>query len=110
MNADALMQRLRGDLEDAIPASARASSRLLDDKGDRICLVEQMRLPSLHRVLGVARIQEHAAAHQDAVRLRDQRGDPAHVEIPAARAALSGQALVDVALDRRLPEAARPMR
>ena len=40
------------------------------------------------------------------MRLGHQRGDPAHVEVAVARAAAAGQALVDIALDGRLPEAA----
>ena len=41
--------------------------------------------PACAGSLRVARIHEDAAAHQDAVHLGDQRGDPAHVEVLAAR-------------------------
>jgi hypothetical protein len=83
-----------------------AAAGLLHHEADRVGLVEQAQAARLGRVLGVARVQEDAAAHQDAVRLGHHAGDPAHVEVLAARAGAAGQAFVDVALDRRLPEAA----
>ena len=57
-------------------------------------------------VLGVAGIQEHAPAHQDAVGLGHQTCDPAHVEVLAPRSGPPGQALVHKTLHGRFPEAA----
>ena len=104
--ADALVHAGRHDVENALAAGAGAAAGLLDQERDRIGLVEQPQPAGLGRVLVVARIEEHAATHQDAVRFGDQRRDPAHVEILAARPAGAGQAFVDVALHRRLPEPA----
>ena len=52
---------------------------------------------------GIGRIKKHAAAHQDAKRLRDQRTDPAHVEIRAAVAVGAGETFVDVSAHRTVP-------
>ena len=52
---------------------------------------------------GIGWIKKHAAAHQDAERLRNQRADPAHVEVRLARAIGAGEAFVDVGADRAVP-------
>jgi len=100
------VQRARRHAEDRLPAGARAAAGLLDEEADRARLVEQPEPTRLRGILRIARIHEDAAPHQDAVRLGDHRRDPAHVEVLAARAGLAGQALIDIALDRRLPEPA----
>jgi hypothetical protein len=83
-----------------------SAASLLHQEADRVGLVEQAQPAGFGRVLGVARVHEHAAAHQDAVRLGHHRGDPAHVEVLAARPGTAGQALIDVALDRQAPRSA----
>src|SRR5436190_14205483 len=75
--ADALVQPVRHDIEDALAPAARGAARLLDDEGDRIGLIEEAQPAGLLGVLGVARIEEDAATHQNAMRLRKQRRDPA---------------------------------
>src|SRR5690606_3355361 len=103
--ADALVQALGLHVEHRAHAGAGAPAGLLDQEADRVAFVEQAQPPGLGRVLAVARVEEHAAAHQDAVGLGHQRGDPAHVEVGAARAGAAGQAFVHVAAHGLLPEA-----
>src|SRR5262245_45492889 len=95
--ADALVQGGGRDIEDAGAPAGGGTARLLDDEGDRVRLVEQTQPARLVRILAVARIEKNTTAHQDAVRLGDQRGDPAHVEVLPARPAASRETLVDVA-------------
>src|SRR5215468_10934880 len=104
--ADALVQRRRLDAQHRLAPGAGAATGLLDHEADRVGFVQQAQPPWPRRVLAVARVEEHAAARQDAMRLGHHAGDPAHVEVLAARAGLAGQAFVDVARHRRLPEAA----
>ncbi len=103
---DALVQRLRRHVEHRAATRARAPARLLDQETDGIRLVEQPQPSRLRRILAVARIEEDAAAHEDAVRLGHEGGDPAHVEVAPARSRRSREAFGDVAAHRRLPEAA----
>src|ERR1035438_8804991 len=81
----ALVQAGGRQVHDALAPGARAAAGLLDDERDRIALVHQPEPPRLGRLLAVPGVQEHAAAGEDAVRLGDQRGDPAHVEVSLAR-------------------------
>mmetsp|Transcript_38700 Transcript_38700/g.90534 ORF Transcript_38700/g.90534 Transcript_38700/m.90534 type:complete len:397 (+) Transcript_38700:1162-2352(+) len=104
--ADALVQRCRLHAQHRLAPGGAATAGLLDHEADRVGLVQQAQPPRLVRVLGVARVQEDAAAHQDAVRLGHHAGDPAHVEVLAARPGLAGQALIHIACDRLLPESA----
>ena len=99
------MQRLRLHLHEALGTGRRAAPRLLHQQTDRIRFVQQAQPSRPALVLAVLRIHEHPAAHEDAVHLRHQRGDPAHVEIATANARLSRLALGHVAVHRRLPEA-----
>ncbi|PRD38308.1 UNVERIFIED_CONTAM: hypothetical protein NCL1_03594 [Trichonephila clavipes] len=66
---------------------------------------ESAQLAALGGGLAVERVQEHAAAGEDAVHVGDHGRDPAHVEVLAAHTGLAGQQLVDVTLHRRFPEA-----
>ena len=76
----ALVQARRHDVEDApLPSLARAA-RLLHDEGDRIRLVDEAQAAVAVGAARVARVEEDAAADEDAVGLGDERGDPAHVE------------------------------
>ena len=99
------MQALGLHVEHRAHTGAGAPAGLLDQEADRVALVEQAQPAGFGRVLAVARVQEDAAAHQDAVGLGDQRGDPAHVEVGAARAGAAGQAFVHVAAHGLFPEA-----
>ncbi len=83
----------------------RQAACLFDEERHRIGLVDQSQPSGLGQIPGVARIHEDAAAHQDAMHVGDHRRHPAHVEVLAAHAGLAGQTFVDVALDRRFPEA-----
>src|SRR5512134_1831614 len=77
----ALVQARGLDLQHRAVARARAPARLLDDHADRVGFVQQAQAPAPALLALVARIEEHAAAHEDPVRLGDQRRDPAHVEV-----------------------------
>src|SRR3989440_12829098 len=101
----ALVERERIHLHEALAAGRRATPGLLHQQADGIGLVQQPQPARPARGAGVPRIHEHATAHQDAVHLGDQRGDPAHVEVAAADAGLARLALAHVAVHRRLPEA-----
>ena len=106
---DALdLARRAEDERHALVQAARARGRgcgstvrwraagLLDQEGDRVGLVDQPQPALAVAAALVAGIEEHAAAHQDAVGLGDQRGDPAHVEVLLARAFGALQAVVDI--------------
>ena len=51
----------------------------------------------------VGGIEEHAAAGEDAIGLRNQRADPAHVEIVVGGTVDAGEAFVDEGAHRRIP-------
>ena len=55
---------------------------------------------------GIGRIEKHAATHQDAKCLCNQRPDPAHVEIRIAPAADTGETFIDVGANGAVPVAA----
>ncbi|MNS65050.1 hypothetical protein D3C72_981990 [compost metagenome] len=76
---------------------------LFDQERHRVGLVHQAQLARLLRLALVPRIEEHAAAGQDAVHIGHHRRHPAHVEVLAARAFLAGQAFVDVLAHGRGP-------
>src|SRR5438045_9590810 len=103
---DALVQLIRRDIEHPFASGARTPIGLLDDECDRTGFIEQTQPSRHHGVLRVAWIHEHATAHQNPMRLGDERCDPAHVEILPAWARLASQALVDVTLHCGFPEAA----
>src|SRR6185312_7197070 len=103
--ADALLQTFRFDRQHRFAARARASARLLDEKPDRVRLVQQAQPAGCREVFAVAGIHEDAAAHQDAMRLRHERGDPAHVEVAPARTGGARLALIHIASDRSFPVA-----
>src|SRR3954471_12471265 len=102
---DALVERAGLDFEQPGAARRGGSSGLLHDHRHRRGLVEQAQAAGTRRLLRVARIHEEAAADQDPVHLRHQRGDPAHVEIRLAGAAAPLKALLDVDAHGRFPEA-----
>ena len=77
----ALVQRLGLEVEDARPAVGRGAARLLDEERDRVGLVDEPQAAVQVAGPRVARVEEDAAAGEDAVGLGDQRGDPAHVEV-----------------------------
>src|SRR3954464_1653297 len=99
----ALVQRLGLEVEDARPAVGRGPARLLDDERQRVGLVEEPQAAVQVAGPDVARVEEDAAASEDAVGLGDQRGDPARVEVLAARPVGAGLAVLDVGADRRVP-------
>src|ERR1700722_10534670 len=101
--ADPLVDALRHDIEDRTVPGAGATARLLDQEADRVRLVQQPQPSRAREILTVARIHEHAATHQDPVGFGHEGGDPTHVEIACPGPALTGEALVHVTLDRRLP-------
>ena len=79
--------------------------RLVDQEADRVGLVEQPQLAPPPRSAVIAWVEEHPAPDQDPVSLGHERGDPAHVEVAAARSLRAGETLVDIARHGRLPEA-----
>ena len=79
------------------------AARPFHDQRHRMRFVQQAQPALAIAGPGVGRIEKHAATHQDAERLRDQRADPAHVEIRAAVAVGAGKAFVDVGADRPVP-------
>ena len=85
-----------------MPVEARAA-RLLDEPGDGIRFVDQAQPPVLVAIAQVARIHVDAAAREHAMRFGHHRGDPAHVEVLAARALGAFQAIVDVDADGLVP-------
>ena len=104
--ANALVQRGGHDAQHGHAAGAGAATGLLHDHADGVGLVQQAQAAGLAGVLGVARVHEHAAAHQNAVRFGHHAGNPAHVEVFAPGPGFACQALVHIALHRRFPEAA----
>src|SRR5688572_8923184 len=74
--ADALLQAVGFDRENGFAARARAPPRLFDEKADRVGFVKQAQPTGVRQVLAIARIHEDAAAHEDAMRLGHERGDP----------------------------------
>jgi hypothetical protein len=101
----ALVQLVWLDVHDAVLAVGGRATGLLHDEGHRIRLIHQPQLARHRGVARVGRVHEDAAAVQDAVHVGDHRGDPAHVEVGAARAGVAGQQFADVALHRRVPVA-----
>ncbi|MPL73717.1 hypothetical protein SDC9_19523 [bioreactor metagenome] len=99
------MQAVGRLVEDRVHAVGRPAAGLFDDEGDRCAFVDVAQAAALIALAAVARIEEHAAAAQDAVGFSDQRGDPAHVEIAPARAFFAGDQVVDIGADRRRPMA-----
>src|SRR4051812_1154734 len=102
---DPLVQGAGLDFEQPGAARRGGSAGLLHDHRHRRGLVEQAQAAGTRRLLRVARIHEQAAADQDPMHLRDERGDPAHVEIRFARAAAPLKALLDIDAHGRFPEA-----
>src|SRR3954470_17244566 len=99
----ALVQRLWLEVEDARPAVGRSPAGLLDEERQRVGLVDQPQAAVQVAGPDVARVEEDAAASEDAVGLGDQRGDPAGVEVLAARPVGAGLAAPDVGADPRVP-------
>ena len=83
---------------------ARAAG-LLDQEGDRVGLVDEPQPALMVAAAPVAGVEEDAAADQDAIAIGDQRRDPAHVEITAARPVDALQAIVDIEPHRLVPVA-----
>ena len=107
MTGHALVQRRCGVMSSMRPRPVEArAARLLDQQAIGLASYISRRRPGFAGSLAVARIHEHAAAHQDAMHFGDHRCDPAHVEVALAHArcapALHSR---DVALHGRLPEA-----
>jgi len=98
------VQAFGRQIEDALAPGGGGTAGLLDEEGHRVGFVQQAQLAGLGRILGVLGVHEDAAAGEDAMHFGNHRGDPAHVEVLAARTGLAGQAFVDVALHRFFPE------
>lgn len=92
-------------VQDALLAVGGRAAGLFDQPAHRVGFVHQAQLAGLFGLALVPRVHEDAAAHQDAVHVGHHAGDPAHVEVLAARAFLAGQAFVDVALHGFVPVA-----
>ena len=103
--ADALMQLLGLDLQPLAPGARRAA--VFDQHLRSGWPSYSEELPSGRRRRSRDRAgTKHPAAHQSAMRLGHQRGDPAHVEV--GRAGRSGPPpFVDISLHGRLPAAVR---
>jgi hypothetical protein len=84
---------------------AGGAAGLLDQPAHRVGLVHQAQLAGFAGFALVPGVQEDAAAGQDAVHVGHHAGDPAHVEVLAARAGAAGQAFVDIPLHRVGPVA-----
>ena len=70
-------------------AGGGGAAGLFDDEGHRVGFVQQAQFAGLGGILGVLGVHENTATGEDAVHFGDHRGDPAHVEIGAARPVLS---------------------
>src|SRR6185295_12010280 len=103
--ADALLQALGFERQNGLAARARASPRLFDQKADGVRCVKQAQPTGLREVPAIARIHEDTAAHENAMRLRHERGDPAHVEVAPARTRGARLTLTHIAADRSFPVA-----
>ena len=99
------VERLRRDVEDAIEAVDGGSARLFDEHRDRVGLVEQAQPAMLVALARILRIEIDAAADQDPIDVGDDRTDPAHVEVSAARPFVAFEAIVDIGADGRRPMA-----
>ncbi len=99
----ALVQLLWHQVENPVDAVGRGTAGLLDQKGDRVGLVDETQATLAITLAAVGGIAEHAAAHQDAIGVGDQRGDPAHVEVALARTFRALQAVIDIEPDRFVP-------
>ena len=98
------MDVFRCDVEHPLTSCAGGAAGLLDEKRHRVGLVELPQRARVSGVTGVARIEEHAAAGQDSMRLGDKRCDPSHVEVFSPGPSAAGLTFADIALHRRLPE------
>src|SRR5262249_5208721 len=65
--AHPLMSALGDDIQDRSMPGAGPASGLLDNEADRVSLVEQAQTSGLGQVLAIARVHEHAPAHENAV-------------------------------------------
>src|SRR3546814_7125230 len=92
-------------VEYAVCPVDREPARLFDDKAHRVRLVHQTQLAVLAGGALVARVDEYTAPGKKAMDVGDHGGDPAHVEVFAARAGGARQAFVYIAFDRRVPVA-----
>lgn len=100
---NARMQTARSHVENAVDAVSGHAAGLLDQKGDRIGFVDVPQSSALVTFARVGGVKEYAAAHDDAIGVRHQRGDPAHVEILAARPVCAVDKIVDIGADRLQP-------
>src|SRR5689334_19644253 len=99
----ALMKRGRRNIEDTLRARRRGATGLLDEPGNRVGFVDQPQAPVLIAVPQIARIHIDPAAGEHAMRFGDHRRKPAHVEVFAARAVRTLEAIVDVDADGLVP-------
>ncbi len=97
------VERLRRDVEDAIESVDGGSAGLFDEQCDRVGLVKQAQAAMLVALARILRIEIDAAAEQNAIDVGDDRTNPAHVEVPAARPFVAFEAVVDIGADGRRP-------
>ena len=96
---------MRRAVQNRVDAIGGAAAGLLGQEGDGIGLVKKPQAALFVTVATIRRIEEDAAAHEDAVAVGHHRGDPAHVEILAARTFDALHAVVDVGLHGLVPVA-----
>ena len=100
------MQLFRGEIHDRRDPVGRLAARLFHEIGHGSHFVDHAQ-PSVFIALpAVRRIEEGAAARQDAVRFRHQRPDPAEVHVLALGAVLAAFVFLDIGQDRLAPVAA----
>src|SRR6478735_6851883 len=71
-----------------------------------MCLVDEAQTAVAIAGPRIGGIEEHAAAGQDAIGVRDQRADPTHVEIVVGGPVDAGKTFVDEGSHRRIPMSA----
>src|ERR1700689_136668 len=93
---DALVQVAGHAVENTGLSIGRSPVRLFDQESDRVGLIDQPQPAIAVALPCIARVEVDAAAPQDAEYFCDQRSDPAHIEILAARAVRAGETILDI--------------
>lgn len=98
-----LMEAGRHHLENTVSSGGGATARLLDNEGHGVRFVDEAQAPVFVALPSVSGVEEYAASNENAEGFRDQRPDPAHVEIFAAGPIGSHDALFDIGANRHIP-------
>ncbi len=95
----------RSYIEDPLYRVRRTTTGLLDQKRDRVRLINQPKPAAAVTTPLIARIEKYATANQNAVRIRNKRRDPPHVVVPAQWSLGALHAIVDVGANGFIPMA-----